>query len=240
VSAIAILVPVLGRPDALRPLVASAAEATAGPWSLRFLCSPNDEPAGWRARELAMEDHRVSVRFVAWAPAGADWAKKINLGFCETSEPFVLLGATDLAFHPSWDVAALNVADETAAGVIGTNDLGNGAVMAGRHSTHPLIRRTYVEEQGTIDEPGKVLHEGYAHQCVDNELVETAMARGQWAFARDSHVEHLHPFWHKAEMDATYEKALSTARADRQLFNRRRHLWRARSYRPTRGRRAAA
>jgi hypothetical protein len=74
-----------------------------------------------------------------------------------------------------------------------------------------------------------VVHEGYSHQWVDTELVETAMARGQWAFAKDSHVEHLHPFWHKGEMDATYEKALSTTRFDHRLYGQRRALWHRRS-----------
>jgi len=106
--------------------------------------------------------------------------------------------------------------------------------MRGRHATHPLVRRSYVEEHGTIDEPGKVLHEGYDHQWVDNELVETAKARGAWAFAKNSHVEHLHPFWpdgkggKKGEMDATYEKALSSPRKDMALFRSRRRLWLAR------------
>jgi len=98
-------------------------------------------------------------------------------------------------------------------------------VMAGKHATHPLVRRAYVDEFGTIDEPGKIVHDGYCHMWVDNELCATAMARGQWAFARESHVEHLHPIFHKGKMDTTYEKALSTSKEDFAHFSARRHLW---------------
>jgi hypothetical protein len=47
--------------------------------------------------------------------------------------------------------------------------------MAGRHSTHSLVTRDYVERFGTIDEAGVVLHEGYPHEFVDDEFVQTAM-----------------------------------------------------------------
>ena len=117
------------------------------------------------------------------------------------------------------------MAEDTTAGVIGTNDLGNATVMRGLHSTHPFVRRSYVEERGTIDEPGKCVHEGYSHQWVDTELIDTAKRRGQWAFAKHSHVEHMHPFWKKGTMDATYEQALSTSKEDYALYQERRLLW---------------
>lgn len=220
---IAILIPMLGRPQAVDSLLASLGST---PHSVHFLCSPSDHEVIAACRYAALEYHGVSVRVVPWEPGPGDWARKINLGFRETREPFLLLGASDLRFHPGWDEAALRVASKTGAGVIGTNDLGNRTVMAGKHSTHPLVRRLYIEEYGTIDEPGQVLHESYAHQWVDTELVETARKRGQWAFAADSHVEHLHPFWKKGAMDSTYEKALSTSREDHRLFMQRRRLWR--------------
>jgi hypothetical protein len=51
------------------------------------------------------------------------------------------------------------------------------------------------------------------------------MVRGQWAFAKDSRVEHLHPMWHKAEMDETYKKALSTSHEDHRIFMQRSRIW---------------
>jgi glycosyltransferase involved in cell wall biosynthesis len=217
---ISILVPVLKRPQNARPLIESIAMTSSEPHQVLFLCSPGDNE-----EMLACIETGADVDIVGWESGPGDWAKKINHGFTVTSSDFCLLAADDLRFHPDWDVEALRVAEETGAGVIGTNDLGNATVMRGLHSTHPLVRRSYVEEQGTIDEPGKCLHEGYAHQWVDNELIRTAQMRGQWAFAKKSHVEHLHPLWKKGKMDATYEKALSTPKEDHALFMQRQHLW---------------
>lgn len=224
-SSIAILVPVLGRAGIIPSLVEGIRSSTISPWRALFLCSPDDTEANEVCLNLSIDDPHVQRRIVAWDPGPGDWARKINLGFRETIEDFCLLGATDLRFHQGWDTNALAQADWTAAGVIGTNDLGNATVMRGHHSTHPLVRRSYIEEYGTIDEPGKIVHEGYLHQWVDTELCETAMARGEWAFAADSHVEHLHPFWHKGEMDETYRKALSTPHEDHRLYRARRVLW---------------
>lgn len=228
-SSIVVLVPVLGRPHAISPLYESVRDSTETDWHLRYICSPGDPEPYEECGFVALNDSRVTVRVVSWEPGPADWAKKINLGYQETEEDFLLLGATDLRFHPGWDAAALAVADHSGVGLIGTNDLGNATVMRGHHSTHPLVRRTYIDEYGTIDEEGKVLHEGYSHQWVDTELCETAMARGQWAFARDSHVEHLHFMWGKSQRDATYDKALSTSREDHRLYGQRRALWHRRS-----------
>jgi hypothetical protein len=116
------------------------------------------------------------------------------------------------------------MADQTV-GVVGTNDLGNARVMAGEHSTHSLVRRSYIDEQGTIDEQGKVLCEAYWHEYVDDEFVKTSMARHAWAFAEDSHVEHLHPGWGKAPMDALYEMQRMRMKHGRRVFWRREQMW---------------
>lgn len=221
-SRIAILVPVLNRPQNAGPLVDSirANSRLLPEITILFLLSPADHEERTAVLATGCDAH-----IVGWQPGPGDWGKKINEGFRVTSSEFCLLGADDLRFHPNWDTEVLRVAEETGAGVIGTNDLGNATVMRGLHSTHPLVRRSYVEEHGTIDEPGICCHEGYHHQWVDTELIETAKMRGQWAFAKDSHVEHLHPFWKKGRMDSTYEKALSTSREDHAIFQERRRLW---------------
>lgn len=225
---IAILVPVLARPQNAQLLVDSITAATSVDHLVLFLCTPGDEEE-IRAAMLTSAD----VHVVDWESGPGDWARKINEGYRLTDEPFLLLGADDLYFHEGWDTAVLEVAESSGAGVTGTNDLGNATVMRGLHSTHPFVRRSYADEQGTIDEPGQVLHEGYCHQWVDTELVETAKMRHEWAFAKNSHVEHMHPFWpikgqpgmRKGTMDATYEKALSTSKEDYAHFNERKRLW---------------
>jgi hypothetical protein len=55
--------------------------------------------------------------------------------------------------------------------------------------------------------------------------VQTAIYRNAWAFAFDSHVEHLHPAWGKAPSDEMYERQAVRMRAGRRVFNRRRRLW---------------
>jgi hypothetical protein len=162
--------------------------------------------------------------FVIPGPRPGDYARKINVGFRKTTEPLVFLGASDLLFHPGWfEAATAQLAD--GIGVVGTNDLGSPRVMAGDHSTHSLVTREYVERFGTIDCPGKVLHEGYEHEYVDDELVLTAKHRGAWAFAADSHVEHLHPSWGKAPSDAMYSQQRRRMHRGRRVFQRRQRLW---------------
>jgi hypothetical protein len=186
-----------------------------------FICSP-DDPTELEACKAT----GAQVLVASWPAGPGDFARKNNLGLRMTTEPWLFTGADDLEFHEGWADEVLRVADETGARYIGTCDGGNPAVLAGRHSTHSLIARSYAEELGTIDERGKIFHEGYDHQLVDNEACETAMARGEWAFAADSCVIHLHPFWGKAQTDATYAKGMRASAADRRLFESRRALWR--------------
>ncbi len=58
--------------------------------------------------------------------------------------------------------------------------------------------------------------------------MRAAQHRNEWVFCRDSIVEHLHPNWGKADMDATYEIALDgeAMAADRELFAQRKRIWR--------------
>ncbi len=174
-------------------------------------------------RELA-ELHRVGADWIT-VDDPRNYPAKINAGYRETSEPLVFLAADDLSFHPGWLTAAQKVLSDTVD-VVGTNDLYNPRVVAGAHSTHTLVRRSYVERFGVVDEPGVVLHEGYPHEYCDDELVQTARARGRYGHAHDSIVEHLHPYAGKAPHDAVYELGQSRRREARTIFRRRRRLWR--------------
>jgi hypothetical protein len=226
VTDIAIVVPVLGRPERARALLQSIRSSSSAPHRVLFLCSAGDQA---RPAYAQAADKLTSLIVVEWEPGYADFAKKTNRGYAESDEPFIFCGATDLTFMPGWDVAALAVAEETGAGVIGTWDGANPAVMAGRHSTHPLVRRSYAEDPGcTVDASGAIYSEVYSHQLVDNELIETAQSRGVWAFAAESRVLHHHPlFDRRVPRDDTYTKALADSRQDRVLFMRRRRLWQA-------------
>ena len=197
-----ILVPVLGRPHNVQPLLESLS-TTHEAYRVFFICSPDDT-----AQIEACLDSGQETLTVHWHPGKADYAKKINWGFEQTDSEWVFQGADDIRFKDNWDTAALRTAALRGKRVIGTNDLHNPLVKRGGTSTHTLFRRSYIEEYGgTHDNTGRVLHEGYDHQYVDNEFCETARRRDEWAFCKQSIVEHLHPHWGLVEEDETYRKA---------------------------------
>lgn len=212
-STVAVLVPVLGRPHRVKPLVQSIARGTPEPHSILFICDSDDRPT---QDEVALAGCRM-------ISPGGTYSEKINAGIAATTEPLLFLAADDLHFHRGWLTAAA-AHMRGPVGVVGTNDLGNRRVIAGEHATHSLVARWYAEV-GTIDEPGKLLHEGYQHCFTDDELVATAKKRGAWAFAADAIVEHQHPDWGKADRDPIYDKGQATFRDDRRVFRTRRQLW---------------
>ncbi len=217
-----LLIPVLGRPDSAATLAESIRSATVLPHSIIFVCSRGDD-----AQIDACK--RTEARILLVDGGDHEYARKINhaaaYDWGGTPAEFWFLGADDLRFHAGWDRAAVAVHDDTGKRVIGTQDLGNPLVKSGRHATHSVVHRSYLE-QGTIDEPGKLLHEGYHHNWVDNEFVGTAKHRGEWTFAHDSVVEHLHPIWRKRPDDVIYQRGQEHYRTDMRLHQQRRRLWR--------------
>ncbi len=176
---------------------------------------------------VAHEDDADTIG--AWRDAGArvltgdvtTFAEKVNLAYRETDEPWLFLTGDDVRFHPGWLDHAQQAAGDRYH-VAGTNDLGNPRVLTGDHATHLLIRRSYVDEVGASwDGPKVVAHEGYRHWFVDDEIVLAAKERDTWVFAPGSVVEHLHPLWGKAGDDEVYALGQSSAREDRELFERR-------------------
>lgn len=218
--AVDVVIPMLGRPEQVEPLIQSLYPMDEGILLTPvFVVSPGDCEV---RREVDQSGENYIV--MASGPEPGDFARKVNVAFGATEGEWVFLGASDLRFHPGWATAAVWLGDEYQAGVVGTNDMGNPTVIRGDHSTHSLVRRSYVDEWGGgWDGPGVVYHEGYFHQYVDTELVTVAQARGRWVFAHDSKVEHLHPFWGKGKMDPTYQRALLPAegRLDARLFRQR-------------------
>jgi hypothetical protein len=225
-KSVAALVPVLGRPRNARPLAESFYASEFGvDISLWFICSPNDLDQTAAAHEAA--GNGGGVIMAPW-PGGmrGDYARKINLGLWMTDDPFVLCGADDLTFDIAWADVAVAQLEHDQTGFCGTNDLANPKVMRGQHATHPVVRRSYALECGTIDTPGLIYHEGYHHLCVDNEATETAMHRGCWSFAEESIVRHRHPIFDRTvRTDETYQRGSAHADDDWKLLKTRRPLW---------------
>lgn len=213
-----IIIPVLARPHRVAPLLADIAAATPEPHRVLFVADV-DDPAEIAALEAA------GAEFIV-VDQPRNYAAKINAAYHASTEPVLLSAADDLHFHAGWLPAALALLSDTVQ-VVGTNDLGNARVIKGDHSTHTLFTRRYIEtESGVIDTPNTVLHEGYPHDYCDDEFIGTAKARGRFAMAFDSHVEHLHPAWGKGDADPVYTKAKAQVRIGRRLFIQRRNLWR--------------
>lgn len=217
-----VLIPCLGRPLTIEPLIESFEESTnTVGCHLHFIVSYSDTPVR-RALRDADQDFIVAT----WKPGRGDYARKMNLAYRQTVQPWILLGAQDIRFHPGWDGHALSCAMKTGKRVIGTNDLGNReSLRTGSFSTHPLVARSYAVELGTIDEPGKLVTEVYDHNWVDRELAETAEHRREWHYCRASVIEHLHPAWGKGVNDDTYRKGMRNFGSDRKLYLSRRPLW---------------
>lgn len=229
VSSLVIGIPTLNRPHRIATVSASAHESVSLDHEMRvcWLVSPGDDDAVDAILET--EDEMIVV---GWQPEYADWAKKLNLLYRTMSEEWLLLGADDLQFHAGWFDNCLKAQKPRGAGapacVIGTNDLGNSRVLAGYHSTHPLVHRDYIHCGGVVDDPSLLLPEVYGHWFVDDEFVQTAQARRTYAHAHDAIVEHMHPEWGKSERDETYDFGYRSIPADRQIFEHRKRLWRGR------------
>lgn len=220
---VALLIPMLTRPHRVGPLVASIRSATIVPHVIVFVCTEGDDEV--IAAVEAVRDLHTGVQLYVIAPnERGDYAKKINLGYAVTTEPHLFLGADDLRFHRGWYEAAANRL-RNGIHIVGTQDKANRRVRQGLHATHSLVTREYIERWGTIDEPGKVLHEGYLHEFVDDEFVETAKTREAFAFEHRSVVEHLHPTVGKAPWDPLYEAQRHRMNSDRRVFMERRKLW---------------
>lgn len=210
-----VLIPVLGRPWNVEPLIDSITETTTSSYEVFFICSPGDDEQIAACKKTG---HHTWI--VDWKPGRADYAKKINWGFDRTSQKWIFQGADDIRFTPNWDGIALRHGHRYD--VIGTNDLHNPSVKRGIHSTHTLFKRSYIEKYGgTFDDTGKVFSEVYDHQWIDNEFIRTAQRRGRWYFAKRSVVEHFHPVWKNNEWDPTYNKAYREAKEDQALYVRR-------------------
>ena len=212
---VAVLVPVMKRPGNAAPFMRSLRASTG------------------LAKVYAIADHDDLATIAAWRKAGATvlphdfggrpgtFAQKVNAGFRASAEPWVLIVGDDVTFHPGWLDQAMAV-KVNATMVVGTNDLGNPRVTSGKHATHLLLRRAYVNLRGASwDGPGVLAHEGYRHWYVDDEIVTTAKQRGVWAMALGSIIEHQHPAWGKAEMDDTYRLGMKSAEVDQRLFKKR-------------------
>lgn len=210
---VAVIVPVMARPDNAAPFMKSL-RASTGLATVHVVCDPLDHDT--------INAWRQSGAHVMYSDRGYTFAQKANYGYENTDEPYLFLCGDDVHFHAGWYDQALHVMRRDNVGLVGTNDLGNPSVMAGEHATHPLIARSYIDEHGASWDGPKVLaHQGYGHNYVDNEWTWAARQRGQFGMALGSIVEHLHPLWGKGRQDDTYRRGKASAQSDARHWEKR-------------------
>lgn len=201
-----VLVPVLGRPQRVRPTLDGFA-----PHRVLFIADPHDVDEQRAIREA---DGELLI-------FSGNYAEKINRGAGVTDEPLLFLGADDLRPLNGWLERAMARLDP--AQVVGINDLISRPNRP-THATHFLMTRDYAE-QPCADGSRGPLYEEYDHSCIDDELIATATHRGVYDYAEDAYVEHLHPDNGKGDWDPTYEKGRVQIRRDLRCFRSRTPLW---------------
>jgi hypothetical protein len=218
---VAILVPTLGRPQTLRPLLQSVATTTPpGAANVVFVLDHDDLVTHIELQAAWKQGWRFTQCFT-----DGTYPEKVNEGLRGTTEPLVLPAADDIVFHAGWLEHAL---DAFASGidVVGTNDL-TPATEDGQHATMPIVRRSYIESPGAaFGEPGILFHHGYHHNWVETETCKLAQHRGVYASCPASIIEHRHPAWGTREADETDRKgSQANWDADMALFEKRQAEW---------------
>ncbi|MCC6434438.1 MAG: hypothetical protein IT196_05355 [Acidimicrobiales bacterium] len=210
-SAVAVIVPVLRRPAAAAPFMASWA-VTGGPMNSAVYAVTDAEDTDTRR---AWYEAGATV---LTSDRGSTYAAKVNYALEATSEPWLLLLGDDVRFHDGWLPAALDAGRR--APVVSTNDMGRTDLD--RLAVHPMFARAYLEQRGaSFDGPGLIAHEGYKHWYVDREWSLLALDRGAMTFAENARIEHLHPIHRKGEMDEVYALGQAAAEDDARLYRMR-------------------
>ena len=210
-ATIAVLIPTLGRPEHLQPLLDNIRDTATVPQRAYLIAEAADTAT---TRTLP----RLKGSHAAIVGTFGSCAKAMNAGYDASHEPYIFTGNDDLRFHPGWDTAALQAIE--GHGACGTND-GHG-----RMTCFALVRRQFIEDHsGVYDQPGTLMHP-YASQYPDTELAEYARHRGQWTQAPDAITEHIHHEFGKADPShPNYIKARETCAADHAQYQARKQAW---------------
>jgi hypothetical protein len=212
---VAIIIPTMGRPHRIGETVQNVAETSDA--RCHFVIEATDT----ETREAI-----IGEGLDKWTEGDfGTYAKCINAGYKDCPEAILMTSDDDCVYHEGWLEAALDIF-RSGAMIVGTNDLHNPHVLAGKHSTHSLVDRRYLDELGAVIDqgPGSFMFE-YDHNYTDAELVETAKARGVFTPCLESVVEHIHPEFGGRPPDETWHKTRRAVQADYDIFCQRRKLW---------------
>ena len=207
-SRVAVIVPVLGRPSHIRPLLEAFARTTPSA-TLTFVASPGDE------------DEQAAIKACGARMVVCDggFAAKCNAAIPQTTEEFVLVIGDDVEPLDGWYEAALKHITDTIQ-VIGIPD-GIERPSRPEHACHFLMTRA-ASELPTFDGGPGPFHAGYVAWYPDDEYMASSQWRGNYTFADVSAtIRHLHPMVGLSQDDATYAKGRASQHADGRIFQQR-------------------
>lgn len=210
-DAIAVIVPVMRRPQSVRALLSSF-QASNPTGDMYFVVDEDDGPQ----REAVK---KVNGNEIVNFDRLKTFARKCNLGYRLTDEPWLLFIGDDVVFHKNWQQNAFAECGDKA--FISTNDLLTTRVKNGQHAVHPIISRDFIDTVGTSwDGPCRVCHEGYKHSYVDDEWTIVAKNNNQFGFSPTSVIEHVHPLSGEA-VDPVHNLANENRERDHKLWIKR-------------------
>ncbi len=218
----AIFIPTYKRPQKIAPLAKNIHDVTRGRFKIYFLVEKDDVET-IAACEQADESFIINT-------GPSSYAGSINCAYAQTSESFFFCGADDLCFQGGWLDEALGEMKDPNTGIVGTHDPIHSFVD---HSTHYLVRRTYIEQySGCMDLRDMVLYP-YRHAWTDQEIIGVCKARGMYTYCKKSIVEHHHPGWSQKGLvkksstlfDETYAKGNRHHNEDTKVFIKRSADW---------------
>jgi hypothetical protein len=222
---LAIIVPVMKRPQNAHPFMASLRMSMSEPRTVYAICDSGDDPTlGAWAGEGAV---------TLLCPNGSTFPIKAQYGYEQTRSEWIMLVGDDVRFARGWWTEVMKVACfNPEAQLIATNDMHNPFVTAGVHATHPVIKRSWVDESGASwDGPGHIVHTGYNHAYCDDEWSMKAKMEGVFAPALEARVDHLHPTWQQGPWDDVYALGIDQYGQDGQLYEERRRCAERRLFR---------
>jgi glycosyltransferase involved in cell wall biosynthesis len=207
---ISILVPTYGRAERLKAVFENMEDTTVTPHEVIWVLEDDDEDSRKACAELQPSLTLINQRKRFYGGA-------INYGYQFAKGEYIFTGSDDLKYYHGWDVQVLGVMKGSVR-IGGTNDLMHPWVPEGRHATHYLVDRRYIEEVGCVPDepPGTFMPEIYDGLFTDAEIIMIAKARGVFAPCLSSVVEHLNFAGGRSVFDGTYRKAHNYVDSDRQ------------------------
>ena len=215
------MVPTLWRTTRMEWFLQNFEDSTDWPATLVFILEDYDTESIKVAKRLR-EDGRRTYYLIS---NQNNPNKAINFGYRNTTEPFLCFTGDDVEFQPGWlNEIMRHFATNPRLAVVTSWD---GTCDDEGKSLY-CFKRSYIDQHGTIDEPGMVFHEGYSHTFCDTEFFFTARYRGVYQHARDSHVIHHNPaLTYKYNFDRTSAKIATPDLSinDKALYESRRGMF---------------